>query len=291
MDIIELVLDYLFNIDDVIPFLSVSHAAKFFAERRVCEIVLDASRSPGASYLQVMMTRRHYYKGRSINFPTSKYFAMVREVVLSHAHGWRVRFDCSNTIWVSSGSNVLDLVIETNRRPSREFRMFRDFDESNIDLCGFMLHGLWRIDQSVCGRFIRDFGSQLSIAYEVYEPSDSDYERWQKELDVMRKSPSDISTAGRKWREDVLSQRDRNLRCRYHFCYFDISVSLFLDVWRDWKAPLSLCKQYPHRHSLGITTGPGIQRDRGSLWQEYCDMYLRQYSSIEVEVLRGSKNT
>ena len=40
MDIIELVLDYLFTLDDVVSFLSVLHAAKFFVERRNCEIIL-----------------------------------------------------------------------------------------------------------------------------------------------------------------------------------------------------------------------------------------------------------
>jgi hypothetical protein len=39
------VLDSLDNVDDVVPFLSVSEGAKFFAERRIFEITLEASRS------------------------------------------------------------------------------------------------------------------------------------------------------------------------------------------------------------------------------------------------------
>jgi hypothetical protein len=43
--IIELVLDYLVDIDDVAPFLSVSRAARHCAKRRICEIILEKSRS------------------------------------------------------------------------------------------------------------------------------------------------------------------------------------------------------------------------------------------------------
>lgn len=117
MDNIKLVLDYLFTIDDVVPFLSVLHA-KFFAKRRISEIVLNASRlSRNVGGLRITMRRGPWYTGPTTS-PPIKSWARPREVFLSEDHGWRLRFDWGGVISVSPECTLFDLSIECDGPPS-----------------------------------------------------------------------------------------------------------------------------------------------------------------------------
>src|SRR5271168_50572 len=94
MNIIELVLDRLDNVDDVVPFLSVSEGAKFFAERRICEITLEASRSEDYAELIRLWVKLKW----KIQFTYAEwdemYSARASEVILVN-NRWSVRFQSS----------------------------------------------------------------------------------------------------------------------------------------------------------------------------------------------------
>jgi hypothetical protein len=184
------------------------------------------------------------------------------EVVLSEDR-WMVRFakfsPMKSIFVVPADSGVFDLSIRSLRPCFRHNVWFRDFSDI-VDLYGFMLDGLWWVENNVCGSFIRNFGSTLSIGYEVCEglPSEASFHLRGKHLIVSSKDKDEVDD-GETLVPDRLEvggppcQRDESVQYFYRLSHLDISVSLFLNVWRDWKAPLKLCRRYPHRQALGIT--------------------------------------
>ena len=163
--IIELVLDYLVDIDAVAPFLSVSRAARHCAKRRICEIILEKSRSsPNSSdtpgRLSITMKWLYSYNGTSKpSFPMTAWVEPT-EVVLSE-DGWMLRFakfsPMKSIFVVPAGSGVFDLSIRSVRPCFKLNVLFRDVSEI-VDLYGFILDGLWWVENNVCGSFIRKFG-------------------------------------------------------------------------------------------------------------------------------------
>jgi hypothetical protein len=211
----------------------------------------------------------HSYNGTSkSSFPMT---ALVEptEVVLSE-DGWRVRFAkfsrMKSIFVVPPGSGVLDLSIRSQRSCFNHNTWYRDFSDNDVDLYGFMLDGLWLVENNVCGSFIRYFGPTLSIGYKVSEglPTEASFEMRPNHLIVSSNDKDEVDD-GETLVPDQLEvggprcQRDEFIQYFYRFSHLDISVSLFLDVWKDWKAPLKLCRRYPHRQPLGITKGQGIK--------------------------------
>ena len=272
--IIDLVLDYLVDVDDVAPFLSVSRAARHCAKRRICGIILEKSRSsPNSSdtpgRLSITMKWLHSYNGTSnSSFPLTAWVEPT-EVVLSE-DGWMLRFakfsQMKSIFVVPAGNGVFDLSIRSLRPCLRHNVWFRDLSEIVDIIYGFILEGLWWVENNVCGSFVRNFGSTLSIGYEVYEglPSEASFQLRRKHLIVSSKDKDEVDD-GEALVPDRLEvgsprcQRDESIQYFYRLSHLDISVSLFLNTWRDWKAPLKLCRRYPHRQPLDITKGQGIE--------------------------------
>jgi len=269
--IIELVLEYLVRIDDVVPFLSVFRTTRHLAERRICQIILETSRSaPNSSKktgrLSFAMQWLRSYNGTSNSLFPATLWADPAEVVLSE-DGWRVRFALCpmNSISFGPGSGVLALSVQSQRSEVDRTIWFRDFSDNDVDLYGFLLDGLWWVENNVCGSFKRNFGSTLSIDYEVSEGflnEGTSELGWNHSLALSNNhevDDGDGAIPDQPHAGGLHCERDELNQYFYRFSHLEISVSVFLSVWRDWKAPLKLCRHYPHRGWLGISNGHGIE--------------------------------
>ena len=277
MDIIELVLDRLVNVNDVVPFLSVSHRSKFLAQRRICEIFLETSLGEVGDEPCSLLVNSSWSKGRMVSFVEENFAVMAKEVI-SCDRNWKVRFHNSYravmTIPAPPSTNVY-LSIRTPSSFERERIWLGYCNDFNIDMFEFALDRMV-INESGCGMNTRSSNSELSICYEVsrghandvldnisrsntFEWSDEEVDEGDQEVEL----PMVHWDRFAHLRCELLEQGETELLA-YHIKYLDVPVTLLLEVWRDWKSPIKEFHEYIH-HRFGTST------HMGGSWSQLAD--------------------
>jgi len=256
MDIVELLLDRLDNVDDVVPFLSVSEGAKYFAERRICEITLQASRSEDYAEL-IRLWVKLKWKIQFAYEPWVEMFSVLASEVLFVNNGWSVRFQSSRQtgVPVADGHELIASILTPHLSSWRRQILWRgNLGDMNTDTAS-LPDATWNFEERMSGKFTRNFRSGLSICYQVSEEgpatdvllelskarlalpegaSDNDSCWWSDdEPGACEWDWFELSNKYKWLREDLSLVDDPELFV-YHLLHMDIPVAFLLKLWKNW---------------------------------------------------------